>query len=384
MKAISKEQYARYQTAGEMVTELEALIKSSAKPVVQDAADDDEKFETRRIGLERIEERRRRKKQNNKITKKMITVIAAVVLSIAAILAISTLVSGLFSGSRAEYRVPNVVGMTAEEAEEKLVEEAKMVVTVEKEKSTEVEIGIVICQNVEEDRPVKKNHKITIWVSTGDGEEDETDTDETEKKEVSVPKVTGMSAEKAGDLLDEQNLKYEITYKEHDSIDEGNVISQYPPAGEKLEEGEKVKLIVSSGEGKVSVPNLSGLTKEKAELALKDAELAIGTVSEQENAAAKGTVVEQSYQQDTKVSRGTKVNITLSKGLPKKNFTVSIPDDSPDVVNVKVVANGKTIHDKDHAKSEDVSIDVQAHSGTSVKVQVYIDGKLVVEKQINF
>ena len=382
MKAMSKEQFARYQTAGEMVADLETLNKSNIKPIM--VRHDNPAPDKRGEALQRIEERRRRKEQESDNAKRVVLTIVAVILAFVAVFAIGTLAFKLLTKPDKQYTVPNVENMTLEEAQEAL-KAADMEVEVIMQESAEVAEGHVIGQSIPADTEVKGKRKIKIYVSSGVGENDVADTVEEDVKEVSVPKVTNMSKKDAEELLEKNKLKAEITYKEHDSIEENNVISQSPAAGEKIKEGSVVKLVVSEGDGKVSVPNLSGYTKEKAETELKNEGLVLGEVTEQENAAEKGTVVGQSVSAGSKTARGTKVNLTVSKGLPKKTLIVTIPDDSQDIVHIKVVANDKTIHDKDHKKSEEtVDIEVQAHTGAQVNVKVYIDGKAIQEKIMEF
>lgn len=382
MKAMSKEQFARYQTAGEMVADLETLNKSNIKPIM--VRHDNPAPDKRGEALQRIEERRRKKEQESDNAKRVVLTIVAVILAFVAVFAIGKVVYNLLTKPDKQYIVPDVKNMTLEEAQEAL-KAADMEVEVIMQESAEVEKGHVIGQSISADTEVKGKRKIKIYVSSGVGETDVTDTVEEDVKEVSVPKVTNMSKKDAEELLEKNKLKAEITYKEHDSIEEDNVISQSPAAGEKIKEGSVVKLVVSEGDGKVSVPNLSGYTKEKAETELKNEGLVLGEVTEQENAAEKGTVVGQRVSAGSKTARGTKVNLTVSKGLPKKTLIVTIPRESPDIVHIKVVANDKTIHDKDHKKSEEtVDIEVQAHTGAQVKVTAYIDGEAVQEKIMEF
>ncbi len=64
-------------------------------------------------------------------------------------------------------------------------------------------------------------------------------------------------------------------------------------------------------------------------------------------------------------------------------FTVKIPDAANQKVNVEIVANGRTVHNAMHDKSEGaVSVDIPG-TGT-VAVQAYIDGVKVLEKTMNF
>ncbi len=376
MKAISKEQYARYQTASEMVADLQALTKSNVKPVL--AKSDEEKFETRRMHVTKMEERKRERKRKSDITKRITLIAVALILSVVAVFAIGSLVSNLMDGDSEQYKVPNVVGMTLEEAKVAL-EAAKMDVTIVEEKSAEIEKGIVIRQNIEPDREVKKNRKIEIVVSIGDGEDSE---ETVKKKDISVPKVTKMSRKEAEELLEEANLQYEITYEYSSTVDKDYVISQSPSSGEKVSENSIVKLVVSKGSQ--HVPELGGLTEEEAKKALEELGLSLGTVKREDSNAVnvvKKIVVSQSVSKGTAVENGTKVDITV-KDLVKKTFTVTFPEDCPEEFKLKVLtAKGDVIlPEATHHKSEEsVDVGVTAIAGTSATIKVYIDGKNVYE-----
>lgn len=375
MKAISKEQHSRYQTASEMVADLESIIKSENKAT---ESDNSEKFDTRRIegrGVSMSNGKKRRKKGAGK----------GVALLLFAVIAVFLIGFGTYSfmnGGRQEYQVPDLTGMTIEEAEEALsAVNLQLDEEIELEESEEVEEGHIIRQKPGVNQYVKKNRKITVTVSSG-----------LEEGTISVPLVENLSYEAAETSLLKQNLKCTIIEKEDSSVKAGYVISQSPSAGTKVTAGYNVTLYVSKGASEneqVAVPKLTGHTKAQAESLLEEKGLKLGSVTEEENSAQQGTVIAQNPSVNTGVIKGSSVNITVSKGekeapvMKRKTLTITIPDNSPDTVHIKVVANGKTIHDKDHAKSEG-TVDIEVQASKDASVQAYIDGKLVVDKTIAF
>ncbi len=374
MKAISKEQYARYQSASDMIKDLEGALKNSSQGVYLK----DEKFNTKRIErsdryMPKERKNRRRKTKNS---------ILAFIIAILAVFLIGFGTYSFMSGGRQEYQVPDLAGMTVEEAEAALSEaNLKLDKTIEFETSEEVEEGKIISQKPGANQYVKKSRKIKITVSSG-----------LEEGEITIPLVEGIPEDEAESRLLGYHLNVTKQEKEDETVPQGYVISQSPKSNTKVSKGYTVTLYISSGkaeEEQAIVPKLTGYTKAQAEELLKKSGLSLGSVSEEANSAQAGTVIAQNPSAKTGVLKGSSVSITVSKGqeqtapLKRKTLTITIPDSSPDTVHIKVVANGKTIHDKDHAKSEG-TVDIEVQASKDASVQAYIDGKLVVDKTITF
>ena len=372
MKAISKEQYARYQSASDMIKDLEDAVKNSSQGVYYKS----EKFDTKRI--ERSDnympkERKSRRRKNS---------LFAVIAAILGVFLIGFGTYSLMSGGRQEYQVPDLSGMTVEEAETALSEvNLKLDKNIEYEASEEVEEGKIINQKPGANQYVKKSRKIKITVSSG-----------LEEGEIAIPLVEGIPEADAENRLLGYHLNVSKEEKEDSTVPEGYVISQSPKSGTKVSKGYTVTLYISSGaaeEEQATVPKLTGYTKAQAEEMLRKSGLTLGSVSEEASSAQAGTVIAQNPSAKTGVLKGSSVSITISKGqeqttpLKRKTLTITIPDGSPDTVHIKVVANGKTIHDKDHAKSEG-TVDIEVQASKDASVQAYIDGKLVVDKTISF
>ncbi|MBR4720423.1 MAG: Stk1 family PASTA domain-containing Ser/Thr kinase [Clostridia bacterium] len=374
MKAISKEQHARYQSATEMVKDLEDAMKFTRHEF--SVKKESDRFDTKRI--ERDEKYMPKERKNRR--KKAKSGVLAVLLAFLAVFAIGFGTYSFMSGGRQEYQIPDLTGMTVEEAEAALLEANLMLdEDIEFETSEEVEEGKIIMQKPGANQYAKKNRKIKITVSSGLGEGN-----------IAIPLVEGLSYDDAVERLAKYNLKASRLDREDDLVPEGYVISQSPTSGTKVTDGYSVALYVSLGKAEneqAIVPKLTGYTKAQALQTLSDSGLSLGTVTEEANSAAQGTVIAQNPPAKTGVIKGSSVNITISKGqevqLKRKTLTITIPDSSPDTVNIKVVANGKVIHDKNHAKSEG-TVDIEVQASKDASVQAYIDGNLVVDKIITF
>ncbi|MDP9241717.1 MAG: PASTA domain-containing protein, partial [Actinomycetota bacterium] len=143
--------------------------------------------------------------------------------------------------------------------------------------------------------------------------------------QVAVPKVVGRTLADAEAKLKESNLKWSVT-KRVDTARPDTVLSQNPAAGTKLAEGSTVNLVVSKPPNDVPVPDLvtPGLTQAKAEKALQDANLTVGTVtSESSDTVPQGQVISQNPPAGQNVAPGTAVDLVVSKG----QSLVTIPAD---------------------------------------------------------
>jgi beta-lactam-binding protein with PASTA domain len=103
-------------------------------------------------------------------------------------------------------------------------------------------------------------------------------------KNVEVPDVVGKkSAFEAEQAITEADLRLAPTTKEKvdGKVPPGTVLSQTPNAGETAEKDSEVSILVAVGNGKVTVPDLTGKTVGDAEKALREAGLSLGQATPQ-------------------------------------------------------------------------------------------------------
>jgi beta-lactam-binding protein with PASTA domain len=128
---------------------------------------------------------------------------------------------------------------------------------------------------------------------------------------VIVPKITGeASAFNAEKKLTNADLKLDPNKKEKldDKATPGTILEQTPAAGDKVEKGTPVAILVSVKSGKKDVPKIVGLTAGDAEKALRAKELTLGQASPQP-VDPKGKISSQIPAAGEVVKAGTPVNI---------------------------------------------------------------------------
>ena len=145
-----------------------------------------------------------------------------------------------------------------------------------------------------------------------------------EVKTVEVTDVIGWEQEAAVSNLKAAGFtSFDITQEYNDEQDAGKVCDQSPDGGRTAKTSDTIKLVISKGEKpaeQTKVPTLTGLTKDQAETALKDAGLK-GKAIEEANDADEGTVFYQGTEAGTEVDIDSVIEYKVSTGPS----TTSVP-----------------------------------------------------------
>ena len=112
---------------------------------------------------------------------------------------------------------------------------------VESQFSDSVDAGQVISYSVKSGDTIKNGDIITVTVSLG--------------KKIKMIDVTNMTKNKATKELKNAGIKYNITYRSSDTVEEDVVISQSIRAGSEIDSNTTVTIVVSSGKAKTESRN---------------------------------------------------------------------------------------------------------------------------------
>ncbi|MCI8273978.1 MAG: Stk1 family PASTA domain-containing Ser/Thr kinase [Clostridia bacterium] len=148
----------------------------------------------------------------------------------------------------------------------------------------------------------------------------------TRPKEVAIPDLVGKTAEEAKQILEENNIKYVEEEPQYSTeVEEGKIISQNPPfvEGRKIKEETEIKVVVSLGTETTTVPKLSGLTKEEAEEAAKEAKIELDIIEEKSKKVEAGIIIKQDIEEGETVNAGDTVKVYLSIGTGIKQVVVT-------------------------------------------------------------
>jgi serine/threonine-protein kinase len=138
---------------------------------------------------------------------------------------------------------------------------------------------------------------------------------------IAVPNVVGIREELAKQRIEDEGLTPRVERTASTEFDKGIVMDQRPEGGARVQEGDEVVLIVSTGVPKATVPDVVGMDYADAVDAINQANLQ----AKRRNVFSKkppGQVVAQSPSPQEVVDEGTVVTLNVSKGVK----TVAVPD----------------------------------------------------------
>lgn len=220
------------------------------------------------------------------------------------------LLAGFFTGAFLSYgkfwsgsavTVPDVTGQTLAVAKQKL-EDLHLRVDIAETYDSTVPAGQVVSQDPQGGSTVKEDRLVTLYISKG-------------SEEVTVPDLRGMTQDEAQTQLEKLGLALGQVTEEFSSQKAGQIISQDPRAGKKIEKGQTVDLVLSKGpERRQSrVPNTIGMTEERAAQTLSQAGFHEGSVTKEASKETAGTVIRQSPSGGDEAENGASVDLVLAE-----------------------------------------------------------------------
>ncbi len=224
--------------------------------------------------------------------------------------------------------------------------------------------------------------------------------------QVKVPNIVNQSVTQARDLLRQSKLHLEVVQEQpSEQVPTDDIISSDPPAGERIREGGKVLVTVSSGSKMVRVPNLKGNAVDQARSILKSARLDLDDNIEQQRSRTvdTGLVISQDPSSGRKLEQGGKVKIVVSAGKltdgnPDEATSNTTPPettgksslytlrvklsglDHPVTLRVDLVDDRgtRTVYEQPHDPNETVELATRG-TGAEVVFRIYYDDELVKE-----
>src|SRR3954454_8733866 len=164
--------------------------------------------------------------------------------------------------------------------------------------------------------------KVTLEVSGGPGE-------------VLVPSVEGLTEVQAVRDIHKAGLEVTTDPEFSDKVKKGLAIRTVPKEGSSITKGTRIRLLVSQGPEQVTVPDVTGLSRDSAEARLREAHLEAEFDEQDSEDVPEGDVISQSPTAGTEVARNSTVTITVSTGKPR----VTVPD----VVGMKEARANSTL-----------------------------------------
>lgn len=208
----------------------------------------------------------------------------------------------------------------------------------------------------------------------------------TDAKEITVPKLLGMTQQEAKDSLDQMGLKLELEEPViSDKVEAGQIASQSPEGGESIKKGQTIRVNLNKGSDDGEVPEVTGKTLETAITLLQAKGFELGKSDEDFSDLPKGTIVSQSPTGKSKAEKGSSVDLVVSKG--PKDVMVKVPNlENESLANAKTLLSannltlGKTTLGDSSTVEKDHVINQSVAAGTEVAENAVID--LVISKGI--
>ena len=328
MHAMQKNSERRYQSAAEMLCDLETFKKDPAVTFDYSYFVDDSP--TRFVGNVKSataaseviipeESTNTEVKEKNRIIPILAGIAAALVLVLIVLAAI--FIPKLLSPTGSDIECPDFVGMTLEEIKDNEEYMQNFSLTEEYDYNDKYELGEVYEQSQTPGEPLKKGAKITLYVSMGEST-------------VKVPDVYNKSETYALGELKAKGFKTVTKEMEHDEVEAGLVIKTEPAKTTVVPKGSEITVYISKGEGvkMVDVPNVVGLTEERAKSDIEKEGL-VADIQKRDLKAgekmAKGCVISQNPDANStaKVQKGSTVTVYVSTGNYSFDLSVKLPSD---------------------------------------------------------
>ena len=171
------------------------------------------------------------------------------------------------NGGPARVQVPRTAGLELFDAQTRLRRASFTIGEVERTPSEQVAEGLVISTDPSGGTSALEGSEVTLRVSSG-------------AREVEVPLVVGQTQAVAEAEIRGEGLVPSVRTR-RTAGDPGLVLEQSPDAGNRVEKGSTVTIVVSKGAAQVSIPNVIGRTRSNAVSSLRAKGFAV-SVSEQE------------------------------------------------------------------------------------------------------
>lgn len=351
LKATAKDPFHRYDSVGEMIEDIKTALDPDrigekpffipedidatiAMPIIKRDSDiesvedtlilngntqeyaENEKKEKKptKEKVKKAKKSSSKQKKNEKKPKgKLIKVLLITLITIGVLGVLSlTVLPKLLEPS--DVKVPDVEGEAVEEAIEILLEDGFVIGKEIEVENDVIEAGKVISTNPKIGRTVKKGTTIDLTISKG-------------PKSIEFSDYKDRNVDDVQQLLEQLDfMDIEIEEVYNNEVSSGLVISQSPVAGSQVIPSQTVvKLTVSKGPEQIVLKDLQGYNEKALSDYGTDTGIVIKTEEQYSDTVAQGLVISQSPKANSKVDKGSTVEVIISKGKEQLPRTETIP-----------------------------------------------------------
>ena len=199
-------------------------------------------------------------------------------------------------------------------------------------------------------------------------------------RKVNIPNLVNKTVAEVQNEVDSLKLKLETEEAASSEVEEGKIISQKPEykQGEKIKQGETIKVVVSKGPETNELPSFIGKKIEEA----REMATAIGITLVEEVQTSptveQGYVIGQSTNEGTLVKSGDQVTVQVSSGAEKTKVPYVIGMDegtaNATLVNANLKANITYITEETEENGKVISQSIESgeevDAGTTIEIKV--------------
>lgn len=371
--AMQKNPDDRYQSATEMLLDIEEIIKNpntvfnyssnsetqtKSVPIVTDDGYNEEYDEA----VDYEAERKHKKKMIAAVTIGVIVLIAAVVG------VIYMFTSGINTKT---HTLENFVGYSYDELQNS--NDYKYEFVAEYRKTDEKEPGIILSQSPEAGSKITEGSTVTLVVAASE-------------KDITMPNVYGLTLEMAEKTLKQSELSIFKTMKiNSDSVEEGKVIYTDPKANSIVSGDQEITIYVSDGPSTttietIKIPDVIGLTKSGAREFLTKYGFTNVEFKTQDSTYPKDVVISQSPSVGSSAKATDKITVIVSTGVTTTEpqtadvtLDVALPKIEGKSDTLTVELDGKTYtstnYEMDGSKAV-IKVTVDANKSQNIRVSL--------------
>ena len=407
MRAMQKDAAQRYQSAAEMLRDIEAFKQDPSvvfeykylteQPVAQEIG---QKVQHREEAMQKDTPGRRTRAAHAQeeaaepYERKPLPVIPVLAgIAFAFLLAAGAFITMLFIVNKPFAEVPTVttpdlVGMTYEKVKTLYSgSDADVVLEVVDEvASSDYEEGKICSQSPNAGKRVKQGTTVKLTISTG-------------QETVTLSDYSNQDSTTVFRDLSDKKLKYVDQSTYSNTVAKGNVVKTAPAAGETVVAGDTVTVFVSLGpqQTDVTVPLIEGLNFHEGKSLLTTSKLRIEAIEEldEDDPEARGkqpgTIVSQSPSADSKAPSGSVVSVVVVGGdnwqdpnqKRQVEITFDLPEDREEEIYIETELDGVVVKNGKPSSRQETWTTRPEGRGEG-KVRILLNGEVYRTYDVNF
>jgi len=379
MKAASKLPTARFSTADEMIKELDN-IEFVSRIVGTGGVNG---WDTRDVKPVQPEKDGKTPDTNDRSAqigkkKKMIMLISGIAILLIAGFVAAGFATGILGSKSVE--VPDVRGMTLEEATAELEKAGFAVTEGDLVFSSKYEIGEVVSTDPEPGSMAKENSAVEVNICKG-------------AEAGTVPDLIDKTLADAKIVIERYGFKLGNVETKVSSEPKDTVIEQDPKGGAETTPGDYINIVVSDGTGKeeVEVPYLIGKDLEVAKQLITDAGFKVGEITYGVSTEYDlNQVTKQQYEAGAMLAKGSTIDVKVAGGSGTSiiSLDISYADAKQEVFYLTVVVEDdsgtRTVISGEERHKSDGEGTIEVEGLGNGTITIIFDDKVVMTKSVVF